>query len=193
VAGATAFIAVGRAIGIPRPRTLPAGFLARTNENRTKAVAPVCVAVVAAAGIICALQAPRFSIENAQLPLWIDAQRWARGNTARADRFITPPRLEGFRIESERGIFADWKDGTLANFNPAYGRQWLARMALLGVRDKGSLEGALSRLADGDLIRITREMGPGGAVYAVAAAADPARGFETVYRNQGFTIYRVSR
>lgn len=75
-----------------------------------------------------------FSIHNAQERSWLDVQRWAKSNTNVGDVFIVPPYTEGFRVESERGIYGDWKDGTLMNFNPDFGREWFRRMRKIGLK-----------------------------------------------------------
>jgi hypothetical protein len=41
---------------------------------------------------------------------WIGVQLWAKENTPIDAMFITPPYLQGFRIYSERGAVAEWKD-----------------------------------------------------------------------------------
>jgi hypothetical protein len=74
------------------------------------------------------------SIQNAQETKWLEVQKWARQNTDVKDIFIVPPLLatEGFRIESERTIYGDWKDGTQMFFNPSFGYTWFRRIQSLG-------------------------------------------------------------
>jgi len=48
---------------------------------------------------------------------WIGVQLWAKENTPIDAMFITPPYLQGFRIYSERGAVAEWKDGTQQYFD----------------------------------------------------------------------------
>ena len=65
---------------------------------------------------------------------WVALQQWAAGSTPRDALFLTPPDLEGFRSFSRRSHFADWKQGTLSLFHPAFGAEWAERMRLLTPR-----------------------------------------------------------
>ncbi len=73
-----------------------------------------------------------FTISNRQDKKWLDVQYWAKNHTRVNSVFITPPEKEGFRIASERRIYADWKEGTQMFFNPAFGTGWMNKMMDLG-------------------------------------------------------------
>ncbi len=138
----------------------------------------------------------KFSIACAQDPLWLDVQRWARANTAKSSVFIVPPTMEGFRVESERAIYGDWKDGTLSNFNPDFGREWLRRMKKLGFREsfpreslRDSISLSFERLGDSVLSGIAAEFGEDVDVYLVTTKA--GYDFPPVYRNDKFWVYAI--
>lgn len=62
-------------------------------------------------------------------------QQWARTHTDADALFITPPYLSGWRLESHRAAFGEWKDGGLLFYagRPAF--DWAERMTLLGAVD----------------------------------------------------------
>jgi hypothetical protein len=66
-------------------------------------------------------------------PDWLAIQHRAKELIPQDKQVLVPPGLYGFRIESERAIFADWKDGTLGNFDPPLADEWWWRMQILGV------------------------------------------------------------
>jgi endo-1,4-beta-xylanase len=55
---------------------------------------------------------------------WVAAQEWARVNTPPGSLFLTPDRVGGFRIHSERPVLCEWRDGTQAYFSADFGKQW---------------------------------------------------------------------
>lgn len=145
------------------------------------------------------------SIENAQNPNWLAVQEWAKQNSALEDLFIVPPLLktEGFRVESERSSYGDWKDGTAMFFNPAYGYEWYERMKRLGYvpPDKpefafdvidARLEQGYISLAEDDFLNIAREM-PGeiGKVFVVRFREYPPLNFPVVYQNNHFLVSEI--
>jgi uncharacterized membrane protein len=66
-------------------------------------------------------------------PDWLAIQQRAEELVPEDGQVLVPPGLYGFRIESGRAIFADWKDGTLGNFDPVFAVEWWKRMQMLGV------------------------------------------------------------
>jgi len=158
------------------------------------ALAPVLGAALLFAGAIGSPPARDFTIRSAQDPAWLDVQRWARSHTSRTDVFIVPPRMEGFRVESERSIYADWKDGTMMNFDPAFGREWGRRMNRLGVASRSSLENCPARLDAEDLMSIAREdLGSFDRVFVVEGAAAARNDLPLVYRNTRFGVWAIPR
>ena len=159
------------------PRTVSCGFA-------------VCVLV---AGVLASPGRGVFAVGNGQDSSWLEVQRWARTGTAPEDAFIVPPRSEGFRVESERTVYADWKDGTLMNFDPAFGREWYRRMKRLGVPDRRLLDEGFARLAEDDFRAIAREDLAGfRAVFVVAPRARGPLAFPVVHENPAYVVYEVA-
>jgi hypothetical protein len=135
------------------------------------------------------------SLES-QLPgNWVDIQHWARNNTNTSDMFIVPPDMRGFRIDGERTILGDYKDGIQMYFNPEFGYQWLDRMKLLGndpdVKEAG-LKTAYANLNGQHIASIADEFKQSHpAIYLVSYANDGHYDFIKVYENKEFVVYKV--
>ncbi len=154
----------------------------------------VCFSL-AVGGVAYAMQ-KNFTIYNAQDKLWLDVQYWANKNTSSTAMFIVPPSIEGFRVESERTIYADWKDGTLLNFNPQFGTEWLRRMKKLGYKkgDRDSLERGYMSLAEKDFIGIIKEQSlDKGPWYVVMYKERGDLNLPIVYQNGKFIVYRTTK
>ena len=137
---------------------------------------------------------PVFSMGVPAPPEWRDLQRWARRSTGVRDGFIVPPDQEGeFRVEGERTVYGDWEEGSLMNFDPAFGRSWLRRMRALGFRNGESLRPGYCALGVPDLQAIAAEMAmPGRRVFVVWPCADRPLDLPERYRNGGFTVYEAA-
>lgn len=137
----------------------------------------------------------RFSIYDAQESNWLDVQHWAKSNTGVDDLFIVPPTTEGFRVESERTVYGDWKDGTLMNFNPAFGLEWYRRMERLGYREGTSLEQGFKALTESEFRSIAEEImnqeSQKHKVFLVTALSNQALEFPKVYRNDRYITYDI--
>lgn len=145
------------------------------------------------------------SIENAQKPDWLAVQVWAKEHSARDDLFIIPPLIgiEGFRVESERSSYGDWKDGTVMFFNPAYSYEWYRRMRRLGYEPPDSpefafdvidaqLERGYINIAEDDFLNIVREMpAEKGKVFVVRFREYPPLNFPVVYKNDHFVVCEI--
>jgi hypothetical protein len=137
-------------------------------------------------------------IGNAAAPRWLEVQTWARCNTDTGDQFIVPPDHLGFRNRSERTIYGDWKDGTMAFWSPAFAREWLRRMKTLGLdeirrRRHERFEG-FKRLQEADVMTIAAEMTKGGGrVFLVVTHQHPGLRFREAYRNPAYRVYQVTR
>jgi hypothetical protein len=170
-----------------------AAFRSRAKLLSPRAVSCAFAGCVVVAGVLASPGRGAFAVSNGQESRWLEVQRWARTSTAPDDAFIVPPRSEGFRIESERAVYADWKDGTLMNFDPAFGREWYRRMKRLGVPDRKLLDEGFARLAENDFRRIAREdLGRSGAVFLVAPRSLPPLGFPVVHENPAYVVYEVA-
>jgi len=133
-----------------------------------------------------------FSIGNAQNKNWINAQLWARDHTAIEAMFITPPEVEGFRIESERTIYGDYKDGTQMFFNPTFGKEWLTRMQSLGFTDYPTMSAHYQQLNDNDFKRIALRVCTGNQIFVVTHSGARMLMSPVVYKNDEFIIYQLS-
>ena len=114
---------------------------------------------------------------------WRQAQDWARRNTPKDAVFLTPPREAGFRVFSERTVVGEWKDGTQQYFDDAFVREWGARMEAL----RGD---AYPSLPDAALLDLAARY---GASYIVLPARPIRPGLLSVYKANGFAIYRAQR
>ena len=119
---------------------------------------------------------------------WEEVQVWARRNTPRSARFITPPDLEGFRIFSERGIVGDWKDGTFIMFSKRSADQWWSIMRDLHTRDRTDRRGYTA--LDEDALR---RLGAKYAAEYVVARKTRALAFKPLYENRDFRVYQIDR
>lgn len=129
---------------------------------------------------------------------WIDVQLWAKANTSKEDLFITPVYLKGFRFYSERGIVGNWKDGTLAIYDPVFAKDWLERMEnfkFLGrIKEYGyhqipvgSKEDFLS-LQETDILKIAKKY---GAKYIIMEKERDLN-FREKYSNDSFRVYEIN-
>ena len=138
-----------------------------------------------------------FSIDNAQEENWLDVQVWAKQNTRPKDVFIVPPTLAGFRVESERAIYGDWKDGTLMNFNPSFGYEWFRRMEKLGYREGYSFEEGFKNLTEPDFNSIAGETQTGDSkaykTFLVMFKERDTLKFPIVYGNEKFIVYEIAQ
>jgi hypothetical protein len=126
---------------------------------------------------------------------WLDAQRWAKRNTSADDVFIVPPQSDGFRIESERTIYGDWKDGTLMNFNPEFGKEWFRRMKNLGYEEiSGGRK--FRELNREDILKIVSEIKSGERypyrkIFFISISSSEIFPFPVGYENKDYRIYVV--
>ena len=117
---------------------------------------------------------------------FVAVQDWARESTPIDAAFIVPPYTQGFRVESERTSFGDWKDGTLHNYNLAFGVEWLARMRRLGYGTGDDFAAAYNELTADDLLEIGDEY---GLHYVITERADLP--FPRVFANGRWIVYEL--
>jgi len=55
---------------------------------------------------------------------WRQTQLWARDNTPKDSIFLTPPELNGFRVESRRTPVFEWIDAAAMHWAPGYETLW---------------------------------------------------------------------
>ncbi|MDD5626989.1 MAG: hypothetical protein PHW01_03225 [Patescibacteria group bacterium] len=153
------------------------------------------LAVVLILGSIFYFQGERFSWGNHQEKFWLDVAKKAKAETGQRDVFIVPPHLEGFRIESERTIYGDWKDGTLTFYNPAFGKEWLMRMQRLGYQRDVPLKESFFVLSEADFRAIAKETrqraGEKSRVFLVTFRNGKQLNFPLAYGNEKFLVYEI--
>lgn len=133
-----------------------------------------------------------FSIDNAQPKQWLDMQKWARDNTDIADTFIVSTEMTGFRVESERTIYGDWKDGGQLFFNPSFGYKWLKRMKKLGFAMGRPLELGFALLREQDFVNIANKaVIPGHHVFLITHTENMPMRLPIYYKNRKFVAYLV--
>ncbi len=96
------------------------------------ALAPTGAALATMAALAF-LDRPYPWLRSADDDAWVEAQRWARGNTPSGTLFVTPPYLSGWRLHSHRPTFGEVKDGCLLFYAGEPVLDWAARMRMLGM------------------------------------------------------------
>lgn len=139
----------------------------------------------------------RFSIYNAQEKSWLDAQLWAKKNTDLADTFIVPPmlwRLSGFRTESERTIYGDFRDGSYTLMSPVFGHEWFRRMKALGYKKGQPFEEGFKNLDETDFINIANELKNNShKTFLIMFKENDTLNFPIIYRNERFIVYEITK
>jgi hypothetical protein len=166
-----------------------------------EALALVLAALVSGLAFGAARANPVMNAANAQPPDWLDVQRWAHDSTPRDAVFVVPPSHEGFRVEAERSIYGDWRDGTQAFFNADVGHEWLRRMQRLGFRRElavtglsgtEALDDAYRQLGAHELRAIIDDIATTKPVYVVDFAGASRWDNEPLFRNEHYAVYERS-
>jgi hypothetical protein len=150
----------------------------------------ICLIGVLSVGTVLLKERIRARSEDiALLPYWIDIQDWAREHSSVADRFITPPDIEGFRVYSQRGIVGSWKDGTAVFWYPPMATDWLARMVDLRqiALSKDRVEGKYRDLSAGQFLDLAKKYEAGFAVVRKPSSVELPR----VYENERFVVFAL--
>ena len=136
---------------------------------------------------------------------WVDVQRWARENTDKDARFITPPEKWGvqesdWRVHSERASAVTLSELLVAAFEPGYEVEWMPRFELLA-------PGALARF-NGDYfwnVTVTRQAYQALSTEQLVNAACRFNAqyivsekpylhpFPLVYENSEFAVYDLGK
>jgi len=151
---------------------------------------PALVVLLLGLGFAGGMMKGGFTIQTAQEKNWLAIQHWAKNNTATDAAFIVSPNWEGFRVEGERTLYGDWKDGTQMFFNPAFGKEWLRRMKMLGYTDDSKLQETYHALTDTDLEKIADELSAHSEVYVVRLT-EKKISLPEKYSNEKFTVYQL--
>jgi hypothetical protein len=135
---------------------------------------------------------------------WVDTQLWARHNTSKAARFITPPQLGSFtvpdwRVFSERPAVATLPELQEVPFHPEALADWEKRFTAIapGAIERFEYNYFTSRLYSAeafysldsaDIVRVAREY---HASYLVVEKPY-LRDFPVAYENAEFIVYNLS-
>jgi len=168
-------------------------LIEKAKKNLVKYLIPVQLSMLLLMGIAGSLNRVQFSIKNAQEKNWLSVQQWAKQNTPVDAAFIVPPHLEGFRVESERALYGEWKDGTQMFFDPLFGNEWMRRMKMMGYAERKPFKEAYDELSEKDFEKVALEMKPAHSkVYAVVSNEKDNLNFRKIYSNSKFSVYEVS-
>ncbi|HBH05020.1 MAG TPA: hypothetical protein DDX92_00270 [Flavobacteriales bacterium] len=134
-----------------------------------------------------------FKISSRQDGYWRDMQHYVKGHTDKEALIIVPPEKSGFRIEGERSIYGDLKDGTIGLFNEQYSMEWWQRMQQVGVKyESGKLVSQYTTLKADDFVQISaKHKEKYTEIYAVTVSLHEIPEFPMLYDNGRFRIYRV--
>jgi len=115
---------------------------------------------------------------------WHETLTWIEGHTSPDASFVTPPMLDGFRVQARRPYLGDWKDGTVGIFHNGWAIEWYERMLDLGF-DEDSFS----------FLPLTQERLCGVAEkydldYAVVFRESPVEG-SPVFENETFMVLPV--
>ena len=127
----------------------------------------------------------RYHPENRDSQGWRGIQTWARKNTSKADLFLTPPYMTGFRIFSQRPIVGEWKDGTQQYFDADYAYEWWQRMQ--DMKSDSPSRRDFDKLGEMGYRELAEKY---GASYLVL----PTRispGLSKIYDNNQFSVYSL--
>jgi hypothetical protein len=116
---------------------------------------------------------------------WVDTQLWIKDNTPIDAMFITPPYLQSFRVFSERGAVAEWKDGTQQFFDTEYSFEWWERITDLGKEDKAFYE----NLSKERLLELCKKYNASYIVFPTTKKLD----LPFVYENNEFRVYTLPK
>ncbi|HVX86972.1 MAG TPA: endo-1,4-beta-xylanase [Phycisphaerae bacterium] len=97
--------------------------------TRRRAPRAAVGAAAALAGLIlAAILYAQLLAAPAPDPALADISAWAQSQTDPDALFLTPTGMANFRIDSDRPIVGDWRDGTQLYFSAAFAPDWLARI-----------------------------------------------------------------
>ncbi len=119
------------------------------------------------------------------LAAWRDVQAWARQNTPVDATFMTPPYYYGFRVESERPVVGEWKDGTQQYFSVPFTAAWWQRMQDLHAANASDTR--YNDLSAAEVTALAQKYQARFAVFFNGAELP----FTAVYRNAWFSVYQV--
>jgi GH35 family endo-1,4-beta-xylanase len=125
---------------------------------------------------------------------------WARQNTPRDAIFLAPSNLANFRVQAERSLIADWRDGTQLYFSGGFGPTWISRIRDIEPGLQLSQDGQrlvargddLDTLSDQELLDLARKYHQDGSNFYIVLktpSADRPRALVSVHSDDGYTVY----
>ncbi len=146
-----------------------------------------------AAALLCYLF---IALEREANP-WTDMQKWVQMNTEIDACIASPHERSGFRIDSERAILGEWRDGTQLYFSSGFTEQWWQRMCSLenGLRyapddpDVVKRGRGIAFAPDEELLSIAAEWGVDYFVLPAARNSD----LVSVYTNEQWQLCKPQR
>lgn len=156
---------------------------------------PALLAVLIVLGVSGGILRGGFTIENKNDGNWLSVQQWAKEHTPKDAVFIVPPKEVGFRVDGERAIYGDWKDGTQMFFNPSFGQEWIRRMRMLGYNNNDKLGESYAALTTADFEMIKSELERQHSAVYIIQALRTELPYPIVFPSpeirNNFTIYRM--
>jgi len=151
---------------------------------------------LAARGVIALFAGALLVAAGAQPPRdgWTWAQLWARDHTPTDAVFLTPVQPGGFRLQSQRAIVGEWRDGTQLYFSSKFAPMWWDRISALqpGILVDSAGRHILSHgrsmetLDDEALVDLAHKF---GATHIILPRGGRPRGLTPVYYNPDYAIY----
>ncbi len=147
----------------------PSWVAARSRDRRTstaKVAAGLLLASTAVGAAVVELHARTEKLGSLEQALYrgpdaqvLEVANWARTSTPRRSIFFHDPiswEWAQFRYLAERPVFVTWKDGSAAQWAPAYAEEWEERFAALGFKGRWSERWDVTRR--GEISRIRQSL-----------------------------------
>jgi hypothetical protein len=125
---------------------------------------------------------------------------WARQHTAKDAVFLAPSGFANFRAQAERGLVADWRDGTQLYFSAGFAPTWIERVRAiepdLALSDDGkrllSRGRPLDTLSDEQLVELAKKYNASFIVLPTRPKEDEGaeRALVSAYSDDHFTVYK---
>lgn len=125
---------------------------------------------------LCLYVVPKHTIGRES---WIEVQKWAKSNTGTSCVFLTPFYNTGFRVESDRAIVGDMKDGTLSFYSENFAYEWKRRYDKLN---------SWETLSSGDLNALQKEFG----FDYVITNKMTRYSMQLLFENEDYSVYKVA-
>jgi hypothetical protein len=167
------------------------GIVEKNFPQLKKFFFPALTVILLGLGFAGGMLKGKFTIQSADEKDWLAVQHWAKENTPKDAAFIVPPNDDGFRVEGERTIYGDWKDGTQMFFNPQFGTEWIRRMKLLGYVDDNRLDETYHALGGEDYHKLVMELNTYPEVYLILEKQLKTLPLPEEFSDGKYVVYRL--